>query len=940
MDSTSKSPPVDHNTTGSTTSDSTLTVPSTMEVTKMDRTTTSSSLTDLTTVRDGEDVAQVLLSLHGEPQAMSVGKMDLFVEGRKDGVWKDTRVMEGEDNRREGELKRRNITSVEKDIIRRDNKTEMNDVKLAGVDSEMERNLDHEMEKDRDKAVVGEKQDMTQTVKENDKRPKRKAALNRPDYLAMHNHIPTPTGKWLELINDPEKYGARILEDNFPRIPGDLLTKAWIESPLSDTPISEIVNGVNYNTSSTSPKGTSIPRTSVPSASFPHPTTDFSETRFPPTLFYGPSRVPLVIRKSDGGFESMGGRLPSKSLKVGDIVKLVGEDRTVDVIDVASQHSSQWSLTKWAEYIRSRTINGEPTRKVYNVITLEISGTDLAKRVTPPRLVREIDWVDNFWEFGDGGKSYPKVQLYCLMGAKGAWTDWHVDFAASSVYYSIHTGSKVFVISFLGLGDLNTNDQTFFFIRPTESNLKAYATWSGSAELQQSTWLGNMCDEVRKVTLTQGDTMIIPAGYIHAVYTPEDAIVFGGNFLHSYDIDVQLRMRQIEIDTKVPQRFRFPQLDRLCWYVASRYRTHLTQLRTYRPRVHTSPLHPRILQGLTYLASFLISQTDILEDPTAEDKVRKSIWDRVPVEVGDPVSLARELQWRVLRELPKVHESNEMGEEKRGMGKKMKRKGKVERIKMVVEGMRERDGSDLSESVLGDMVGMGDDSGWTEDVPFHSSHSTRVKRPRSLLPDHISPVIQNPQDLSRSIGSMLPIVQPQKSLSMSKIAERVNGRMEGGDEIITSEVDTVVMRDIEPTSENREIVVYENGKVVPPKGEVIREATNYLEVVEGKRVGDVDGVVGARVVDMADTGDGGKVGEMEDAGGMVQGGKVGEMVDTGEMMEGGGVGDIEETTDMVDTVERIDIDQRVKRRVRKLEDGGMEWEEVVVRTTRTVVKWE
>lgn len=43
------------------------------------------------------------------------------------------------------------------------------------------------------------------------------------------------------------------------------------------------------------------------------------------------------------------------------------------------------------------------------------------------------------------------------MGTKGSWTDWHVDFAASSVYYTIHSGSKV-----------------FFFIKPTEKNLKAY----------------------------------------------------------------------------------------------------------------------------------------------------------------------------------------------------------------------------------------------------------------------------------------------------------------------------------------------------------------------------------------------------------------------------------------------------------------------------------
>lgn len=55
-----------------------------------------------------------------------------------------------------------------------------------------------------------------------------------------------------------------------------------------------------------------------------------------------------------------------------------------------------------------------------------------------------------------------------------------------------------------------------------------------------------------------------------------DSIVFGGNFVHSYDIPAreftfipelsmltaELRLRQIEIDTKVPLRFRFPFFDR------------------------------------------------------------------------------------------------------------------------------------------------------------------------------------------------------------------------------------------------------------------------------------------------------------------------------------------------------------------------------------------
>jgi F-box/leucine-rich repeat protein 10/11 len=174
------------------------------------------------------------------------------------------------------------------------------------------------------------------------------------------------------------------------------------------------------------------------------------------------------------------------------------------------------------------------------VISLECTGTDLAKLVRPPRLVREIDWVDNCWPdikrkrkqshasagmqdpkgvahdkdnpmngtssltavvtHGNGvsvsdaaandtvagkrkldGDGWPKVKLYCLMGKAGSWTvsamdhminskllirfivgtglqDWHVDFAASCVYYTIISGCKV-----------------FYFIKPTPANLAAYA---------------------------------------------------------------------------------------------------------------------------------------------------------------------------------------------------------------------------------------------------------------------------------------------------------------------------------------------------------------------------------------------------------------------------------------------------------------------------------
>lgn len=37
---------------------------------------------------------------------------------------------------------------------------------------------------------------------------------------------------------------------------------------------------------------------------------------------------------------------------------------------------------------------------------------------------------------------YPKVQKYCLMSVKGCYTDFHVDFGGTSVWYHILKGTS------------------------------------------------------------------------------------------------------------------------------------------------------------------------------------------------------------------------------------------------------------------------------------------------------------------------------------------------------------------------------------------------------------------------------------------------------------------------------------------------------------------
>ena len=57
--------------------------------------------------------------------------------------------------------------------------------------------------------------------------------------------------------------------------------------------------------------------------------------------------------------------------------------------------------------------------RTLNVLSLEISHTDLAKAIVPPTLVRDLDWAELVWPAILKPASYPRVQLYCLMSAEG-----------------------------------------------------------------------------------------------------------------------------------------------------------------------------------------------------------------------------------------------------------------------------------------------------------------------------------------------------------------------------------------------------------------------------------------------------------------------------------------------------------------------------------------
>uniref|UniRef100_A0A3Q4H8A9 Lysine-specific demethylase 7A n=1 Tax=Neolamprologus brichardi TaxID=32507 RepID=A0A3Q4H8A9_NEOBR len=260
---------------------------------------------------------------------------------------------------------------------------------------------------------------------------------------------------------------------------------------------------------------------------------------------------PIAVTEMEG----LGLKLPPSTFSVKDVEQYVGGNKVIDVIDVARQADSKMKLSEFIKYFTN------PHRpKVLNLISLEFSDTKMAKLVEVPDVAQTLSWVENYWP-DDSFFPKPFVQKYCLMGVKDSYTDFHIDFGGTSVWYHVLWGEKV-----------------FYLIKPTLTNLALYEAWSSSPN-QSEVFFGDKVDKCYKCIVPQGTTLLIPTGWIHAVLTSQDCMAFGGNFLHNLNIGMQLRCYEMERRLKTPDLFKFPYFEAICWYVAKNLLEMLKELR-------------------------------------------------------------------------------------------------------------------------------------------------------------------------------------------------------------------------------------------------------------------------------------------------------------------------------------------------------------------------
>ncbi|XP_066588907.1 histone lysine demethylase PHF8-like isoform X2 [Prorops nasuta] len=285
---------------------------------------------------------------------------------------------------------------------------------------------------------------------------------------------------------------------------------------------------------------------------------------------------PIIVDGKDG----LDMTVPPTNFSVYDVESYIGGDRDMDVIDVTRQSNIRMKLRDFVEYYNS------PSRtRVFNVISLEFTNTGLSPMVEAPYIARKLDWVNSVWPRDwpeESDLKRPEVQKYCLMGVKDSFTDFHIDFGGTSVWYHVLRGEKI-----------------FYLIKPTPANLQLYQHWMCSST-QSETFFGDQADACYRCVLKQGETMMIPTGWIHAVLTPVDSLVFGGNFVHSLNIPMQIQVYELERKIKTPAKFQYPGFETINWFAAKKLLKELKELNN-----ETKKCPPYFLKGVKALLAIL-----------------------------------------------------------------------------------------------------------------------------------------------------------------------------------------------------------------------------------------------------------------------------------------------------------------------------------------------
>lgn len=139
---------------------------------------------------------------------------------------------------------------------------------------------------------------------------------------------------------------------------------------------------------------------------------------------------------------------------------------------------------------------------------------------------RQLDHVHHYMRF-------------ILISNGGSFSDAHVDFGGTAVYYHVIEGSKIFYVA-----------------KNTPENMALYRQWETDRK-KNRVWIGvSLWDKWQRIEIKAGNTAIIPPGFIHFVWTPVNSLVIGGNFLMERFLNTHFEFAQLDSEALAINRIK------------------------------------------------------------------------------------------------------------------------------------------------------------------------------------------------------------------------------------------------------------------------------------------------------------------------------------------------------------------------------------------------
>ncbi|CAP21792.2 Protein CBG00502 [Caenorhabditis briggsae] len=257
---------------------------------------------------------------------------------------------------------------------------------------------------------------------------------------------------------------------------------------------------------------------------------------------------PILFKKVKGlGLEV------SEEINVENLEELLEDQKYLNVICSFTQITKTMPVKKFMEFFRKDSRND-----AFNVISLEVSKLKkLDREIRVPQYVERFGIINqlktaleaeqkrqgrlllerNSQETQKNLKFLEKIiselptyQKFLVLSTKGSFTNAHINLSATATFFHVKIGKKVFYIA-----------------PPTPENLEIYERVEKE---EMSEWIGDILwDQWIRVEISAGQTAMIPSGWIHFVWTPEDTIAVSGSYL---------------LEKYVSRHFRITALDEHC----------------------------------------------------------------------------------------------------------------------------------------------------------------------------------------------------------------------------------------------------------------------------------------------------------------------------------------------------------------------------------------